>query len=307
MENYKGYYINNRINNKPKFYEGGAHFKYSDLYKILKSFQQIKEEEKNNEKKNNINEKNDSNNKSRNIKPVFQSFTQKIPENKSENGILSFSKSKNFSNLTNETIQISFNSNKIKKSKQQIHFNSNSSLGKNINNNEINKNYVNNKSNNIINIINNLPHINFKKILKETNNPIQLLSIGKNTVKSRNLNFSKLNTINNINCNSLRENTFAKKYINPFNKITHFRIVSPKNNSLSSRNKIISKSISLNKNYLSEININNINNNNVIKSYRHKKTISNNEKPKLLITNSNNIFDKPQSKNVRIKSQKINK
>ena len=51
MENYKGYYVKNRINNKPKFYEGGAHFKYSDLYKILKSFQQIKEEEKNNEKK----------------------------------------------------------------------------------------------------------------------------------------------------------------------------------------------------------------------------------------------------------------
>ena len=51
MENYKGYYINNRITNKPKFYEGGAHFKYSDLYKILKSFQQIKEEEKNKEKK----------------------------------------------------------------------------------------------------------------------------------------------------------------------------------------------------------------------------------------------------------------
>ena len=50
MENYKGFYVNDKINDKPKFFEGGAHFKYSDLYKMLKIIYK-KREEKNNEKK----------------------------------------------------------------------------------------------------------------------------------------------------------------------------------------------------------------------------------------------------------------
>jgi hypothetical protein len=39
MEEYKGIYYGDT--NEQKFYEGGAHFKYSDLYKILEKLYQI--------------------------------------------------------------------------------------------------------------------------------------------------------------------------------------------------------------------------------------------------------------------------
>ena len=328
MENYKGFYVNDKINDKPKFFEGGAHFKYSDLYKMLKIIYK-KREEKNNEKKNKkyfINEKSISNlkNKSRNIQSIFQSFTQRYNQNnKSENGKISFFYNKNINNLTNENIQISFNSKINDNNKPQFHFNSNSSLGKNINCNNNNnesgfyknyKNINNNTNNNIINVINNLPQINIKNILNQTNNPIQILNIGKNNdVKNRNLNLDILNSNNNINYNfsTLREvnNTFAKKYINPLNKITHFRIISSRNGnnkniSLYNRNKISnnSKSISITKNYLDEINTNYINNNKIM-DYNHKNSI--NEKSKLLMTKkTNNISKKPQSKNIQKETPK---
>ena len=35
MDNYKGIYANNN-DRGPRYYEGGAHFSYSDLYKRLK-------------------------------------------------------------------------------------------------------------------------------------------------------------------------------------------------------------------------------------------------------------------------------
>ena len=39
MEEYKGIYYGDT--NEQKFYEGGAHFKYSDLYKFLEKLYQI--------------------------------------------------------------------------------------------------------------------------------------------------------------------------------------------------------------------------------------------------------------------------
>ena len=39
MQEYKGIYYGDT--NEQKFYEGGAHFKYSDLYKILEKLYQI--------------------------------------------------------------------------------------------------------------------------------------------------------------------------------------------------------------------------------------------------------------------------
>ena len=102
-------------------------------------------------------------------------------------------------------------------------------------------------------------------------------------------------------------NTFCKKYINTLNKITYFRIISSRNGnnkniSLCSRNKISnkinSKSISIAKNYLEEINTNYINNNKIM-DYNHKN--NNNEKSKLLITKKiNNISKKMQSKNIHL-------
>ena len=39
IDNYKGIYFGN--DNEQQFYEGGAHFKYSDLYNILENLYQL--------------------------------------------------------------------------------------------------------------------------------------------------------------------------------------------------------------------------------------------------------------------------
>ena len=40
IDNYKGVYFGNDTNEQ-QFYEGGAHFKYSDLYNILENLYQL--------------------------------------------------------------------------------------------------------------------------------------------------------------------------------------------------------------------------------------------------------------------------
>ena len=312
MDNYKGYYVNNKISEKKKFYEFGAHFKYSELYKILISIAKIrgigKSEDKTNKRyfENDLRSTSNSNiNKSRNFhQPVIQSLTQRETDySKKINIRLSISKNKNNINLPNENLnkKVSFdlNNSKIKKVKPIIFPNNNNNNIDNDNNlninDNLNKNNIkSNKSiNSKINLINNLPMLNINNLTKHSNNPIQIIITNKNIeLKSRNNHFIKKNSFREIN------NTFAKKYINPLNKITQFRIKSPINNDtllLSSRNKVIkngnkisSKSISITNNYLNENNLNYKSNNNTIMGYKYKNKLKLGEKPKILITSKTN-------------------
>ena len=304
MDNYKGYYVNNKISEKKKFYEFGAHFKYSELYKILISIAKIRGIGKSEDKNNKIYFENDFRstsigniNKSRNIhQPIIQSLTQRESDY-GKKVRLSISKNKNSINLTNENLnkKVSFdlNNDKINQIKPIIYQNSNNNIDDNENN--LNKNNIksNKNINSNINFINNLPMLNINNLTKHSNNPIQIIINNKNNeLKSRNNHIIKKNSFREIN------NTFAKKYINPLNKITQFRIKSPINNDrflLSSRNKVIkngnkinSKSISITNNYINEKNSNYKSNNNIIMGYKYKSKIKLGERPKLLITNKTN-------------------
>ena len=89
VNNYKGVYFRND-SKEQKFYEGGAHFKYKELYKVLENIalnkskekKGISEEPKKNSKfkyfDNNLNENISRNIK--NIKPLIDSLTQKLSE-----------------------------------------------------------------------------------------------------------------------------------------------------------------------------------------------------------------------------------
>ncbi len=109
--NFKGIFYN--VNEEQKFFEGGAHFKYNDLYKILESIYKERIKSNSTEKNNNL-----SNNKiissykilyqnqSRNFKPLVQSLTNKKNDN---NKKLYTSRNRN-----NNNINVNFkNNNKI--------------------------------------------------------------------------------------------------------------------------------------------------------------------------------------------------
>ena len=309
MDNYKGYYHNNKVNEKKKFYEFGAHFKYSELYKILVSIAKIREIGKSEDKKNKNYFENDFRsisigniNKSRNNhQNDIQSLTQRNTDNsKKVNFRLSISKNKNMINLSNENLnkKISFDFSKKNKDKPIIYQYSDNNIDNdnnlNINDNLNKMNIKSNKNGNSnINLINNLPMLNINNLTKHSNNPIQIIINNKNNeVKSRNYHINKKNSFREIN------NTFAKKYINPLNKITQFRIKSPINNDtllLSSRNKVLkkpnkinSRSISITGNNLIDENSKIKNNNNTILGYKFKNKIKLSDRPKLLITNKSN-------------------
>ena len=89
VNNYKGVYFGND-SKEQKFYEGGAHFKYKELYKVLENIALNKSKERKGtseepKKKskfkyfdNNLNENMSRNIK--NIKPLIDSLTQKLSE-----------------------------------------------------------------------------------------------------------------------------------------------------------------------------------------------------------------------------------
>ena len=261
MENYKGIYADKKQNDKPKFYEGGAHFKYKQLYKILKSIAEKREFEENNKNEirsnslNNNYEENHSkdiiinnNNHKKQSRNHFiiQSLTDKPPEIKrNDKIIISNSKSRNILSINNDNLNYKIqteNYYKVNKSIPFLYLNSNNSneniilqnkneqnYNKNIYSKSINKN--NNNINQDQNKINNLPKINLKQI-KSNNNPIQIMNVHNNyELKSRNLQLDKMNSNssifnNQLKVKSLRENnnSFAKQYINPLNIISPLKM-----------------------------------------------------------------------------------
>ncbi len=314
MENYKGIYADKKENDKPKFYEGGAHFKYKQLYKILKSIAEKREfedenninEVRNNSLNNNNEQKhskdiiiNNNNHKNQSRNHCFvQSLTDKNTEIKrNDKIIIPNSKSRNILSINNDNLNAKIqteNYYKVNKSIPFVYLNSNNSNENKILQNKNESNYIKNlysksiSKNNINinqNISNNLPIINMKQI-KSYNNPIQIMSINNNNyeLKSRNLQLDKMNSNSSIFNNqfrvkSLRENnnSFAKQYVNPLNKITPLKLPisiynKNENINLTSRNnkqekpviihnKLNSKSISFSRNYINEIILNNNNEN----------------------------------------------
>ena len=250
MDNYKGIYANNN-DRGPRYYEGGAHFSYSDLYKRLK---QLKAETSTRAVSSGTVDLNiEKQSQSRNIKPLIQSLTQKLSE------IVNSSKEQTrLNNTRNKNVIQShlLSQDKIKKS-------SNSSLTLNQMNNikYLNSHNINTiqqgESSNIIesnskgkNIINNIilkPSISIS-FVNNTNSMVNQnrygLSRNSNTKHSNNsisnMNyFSKMNNYtmhvdsNNkngsINDSSLyhRNNSntvFTKKYTNLQEKIDQMKM-----------------------------------------------------------------------------------
>ena len=293
MDNYRGIYFGNNADDNPKYYEGGAHFKYKDLYKTLESL--YKERYKNyyTDSEHNIN-----NNKrfikpkeivnqsqTRNFKPIIQSLSGKISE-MSKNNQKKLYTTRNKNNLNDDVNYSNYNDNNDNFNKQ---YSSDFHINKNIDiNNKIfkatNQNYYHNYSNSIGNnfLTNlNLNDIDSKEsfrsnIIRNNSNistfnkakiisPILISNSNINETSSRNLNQSKTNSNTYLmkNTNYLnKENNFSEKFLQIQNQINllklknKIKIKEEKNNILISRNKDIKPMIYSNNNNYNNINTN---------------------------------------------------
>ena len=176
MDNYRGIYFGNNVDDNPKYYEGGAHFKYKDLYKSLESL--YKERYKNyyTDSEHNINNNKRfiktneivNQNQTRNFKPIIQSLSCKISEI-SKNNQKKLYTTRNKNNVNDDVNYSNYNDNNDNFNKQ---YSSDFHINKNIDiNNKIfkatNQNYYHNYSNSIGN--NFLTNLNLNEInLKES-------------------------------------------------------------------------------------------------------------------------------------------
>lgn len=116
MDNYKGIYANNN-DKQLRYYEGGAHFRYSDLFKrlkLLKSEMQTDIEET----PTRFVEEHQKPPQSRNIKPLIQSLTQKLSEivnSSKERTKLNNTRNKNISSSVTNNLIHQYSQDKIKK------------------------------------------------------------------------------------------------------------------------------------------------------------------------------------------------
>ncbi len=293
MDNYRGIYFGNNADDNPKYYEGGAHFKYKDLYKTLESL--YKERYKNNytDSEHNINNNKRfikpkeivNQNQTRNFKPRIQSLSGEISE-MSKNNQKKLYTTRNKNNVIDDVNYSNYNDNNDNFNKQ---YSSDFHINKNIDiNNKIfkatNQNYYHNYSNSIGN--NFLTNLNLNEIdLKESyrsninrNNsnistfnkakiisPILISNSNINETSSRNLNQSKTNSNTYLmkNTNYLnKENNFSEKFLQIQNQINllklknKIKIKEEKNNILISRNKDIKPMIYSNNNNYNNINTN---------------------------------------------------
>ena len=228
MADYKGIYYKDDNNNRQKFYEGGAHFNYYRLYKILEKLSiaqkmKIKRDQliKNREKKEKEKEKNKESNKSmekgvknKNIsiniskynrterKSNYQSFKSKKKQIKT-----------NLFNIEEETKKNKIRNvlHKIKSIENQNHKRYQSSSSKSF----IYRNIYNNK-NKKSNIINYKESINKSCNNKNKNNNYLNLSLDKKKYKVKNniiINNNYYTIINNMTLNNIND---MKKLENNF-------------------------------------------------------------------------------------------
>jgi hypothetical protein len=175
MESYKGLYFNNKKEEKTKFFEGGAHFKYIDLYKKLDSLsKQLNVKNKINSEEQKLFDKKIKNlipeNQSRNIKSIIISLSQrnnkkKLFTSRNHNSIInkSYQSSNDSKNNSINNINIIKTRNKIKS--QQIE-----------------KKKINNS------ILNKISNLNYSYI-------IQSKSRNKNEKKSKSNSLNEIKTI----------------------------------------------------------------------------------------------------------------
>ena len=175
MENYKGLYFNNKKEEKTKFFEGGAHFKYIDLYKKLDSLsKQLNVKNKINSEEQKLFDKKIKNlipeNQSRNIKSIIISLSQRNNKKK-------LFTSRNHNNIINKSYQSSNDS----KNNSINNINIIKTRNK-IKSQQIEKKKINNS------ILNKISNLNYSYI-------IQSKSRNKNEKKSKSNSLNEIKTI----------------------------------------------------------------------------------------------------------------
>ena len=244
MNNYKGVFYNQQ--NEKKYYEGGAHFKYSDLVREL---QKIIEETQMNNK---INYLVNSNSQKSAIKSEGNKFKEKIPKENNLEKLLTLNNYKDIIIYNNKNIKTKENSiskqmlkkinflelieqnSKLFPIKNSFYYNKyfycKNSIDDNFNKNRTFKiiNNINKTNNNIkmvtnkktININNKLPLIEssyFKKF--DNKNSLYLNKDNKNNI---NLNMNYISNVNKFKSNFQKENKI-------FTPKRNINIVSEKN------------------------------------------------------------------------------
>ena len=233
MESYKGLYFNNKKEEKTKFFEGGAHFKYIDLYKKLDSLsKQLNVKNKINSEEQKLFDKKIKNlipeNQSRNIKSIIISLSQrnnkkKLFTSRNHNSLInkSYQSSNDSKNNSINNINIIKTRNKIKSQQIEKKKINNSILNKisNLNYSYIiqsksrNKNEKNTKSNSLNEI---------KTILsKRKINIINVKSRNINKYNHSNSSCIKFNKKDNSNeIGNLKEMFILKKAPSLYTKIS---------------------------------------------------------------------------------------
>ena len=305
VNNYKGVYFGNDTNEQ-KFYEGGAHFKYIDLYNILDNLlltmplerRGTSEEPK---KKTNIdiletNENNNNSRNTRNIKPLIESLTQKlsdITKDKGNDGTLEIftfgeGRTDNNNNYNNDNNNINPSRNFIKRenvpnnSKVQV---KNQSINSSNNNQKKNKMFI--EDSNIKNsfdfrknILQKMSYIHNNKKKNFSNKKFLNISHGKPNNSRNNNNIFDILKMGNTSKDILNQTTNIQKIplYTDINQNYQSSSFSKSKNSKNSKNsKEIKKKI---KNSIH----NNQNSNSV-----HNKSISSN-KPKTSININKKIY-----------------
>ena len=260
MDNYKGIYYNE--SKEQKYFEGGAHFRYKDLFKTLMDLGGIMPEDNyNNTSKNN--EINKNNDKILSLSNLLQKNQEKKINQKTRN-------INQFNYVNNPNTRITFNKNSINKTKYLVKKNSFINHSRNVDNNhffdETNKNYTN---------VNTFSFNNNKKSFLKNN-------MTQNLILEKGINLENEEKNNNLSGN--------KKYIHLKNlKNEHNR---NRSDAYIKNIKNISQDIKEIKKY----NKNNVNQNIRIKNNKilipkynlNKNNCNNNSK----FSNINNIFNK---------------
>ena len=277
MEDYKGIYYNE--SKEQKFFEGGAHFRYKDLFKILKSLGGLIPE--NNYFYSNIQKKMDINKNKFNLNS-FSSHKQKDKKQKPKTRNIN-----NFIYVNNPNTKKTCNSNKVHKKGQLSIKNFNRNKSNNILINDGNLQEEKKRNNYIIDELSNL-HPNTQRY--HANNNLVKTFLSKNIKYSNNKNImQKINSNNDINA--------KKKYVNIIN---YFKFIHHKNKSeaFTKKNNIdvndlqIKKNIVIRKKNATFSEKNNINNNKMSMDINTNNIniVNNNENQKYLNVRKKNCF-----------------
>jgi hypothetical protein len=257
MDNYKGIYYNE--SKEQKYFEGGAHFRYKDLYKTLMDLGGIMPEDN----YNNTSKNNENSDKILSLSNLLQKAQEKKINQKTRN-------INHFNYANNPNTQITFNKNSASKTKYLVKKNSCNNHSRNVDNNfffdEANKNYTN---------VNTFSFNNNKKSFVKNN-------MTQNLILEKGIILESEEKTNNLSAN--------KKYI-------HLKNL--KNEHNRNRSDVFIKNIKNISQDLKEIkkyNKNNVNQNIRIKNNKilipkynlNKNNCNNNSK----YSNTNNVFNK---------------